>query len=266
MKIIEMASKRIVEQGRGGADAAALLQGVAKDLSAAIKEWRKEGTQSGDMFFGLGPQSAKRLFDLNLSARHKVAELARLAGVDSSLQDDPVVLAYGLPHGSESADTAGAAAIRTLQERIALLEKFAGRLGGGKTAKKKAAKKAAKKAKKSKTAKKTVKKKAAKKKAAKKSKKKALKKQVKKAKKTVKKKAAKKSKKKTAKKQAKKAAKKKTAKKSKKKKAKKNVKKKKTAKKKAVRKGVKKPVKKRAAKKTAARKKAKKSAGRKRRR
>ncbi len=137
-----------------------LLDAVIKDCRAALDIWQGYLDSPGApgerwaLVSWIGPERAKRLHEINLSAKGRLKALADTAGPEAGrfilFEEDVIEMAYGLLNDGQTGPDAAQAAVARLTERIARLTGLAQRL---RSAKPPAAKAATPKAAKKKTAK-----------------------------------------------------------------------------------------------------------------
>lgn len=131
------------------------LEAVIKDCRAALDIWQDYLNSPGApgerwaLVSWLGPERAKRLHEINLSARGGLKALADTAGPEAGrfilFEEDVIEMAYGLLNNGETGTDAAKAAVARMTERIAHLTELAQRLRSAKPPAAKAAPKAAKK-------------------------------------------------------------------------------------------------------------------------
>jgi len=154
--VLRWPAKRQVQR----AEIASHLEAVIKDCRAALDIWQgylNSPGAPGDrwaLVSWVGPERAKRLHEINLSAKGRLKALADTAGPEAGrfilFEEDAIEMAYGLLNEGETGPDAAKTALARMTERIAHLTELAQRL---RSAKPPAAKAATPKAAKKKTAK-----------------------------------------------------------------------------------------------------------------
>lgn len=145
--VLRWPAKRQVQR----AEIVSLLEAVIKDCRAALDIWQgylNSPGAPGDrwaLVSWVGPERAKRLHEINLSAKGRLKALADTAGPEAGrfilFEEDAIEMAYGLLGDGETGPDAAKAALARMTERIAHLTELAQRLRSAKPPAAKATKK-----------------------------------------------------------------------------------------------------------------------------
>lgn len=132
------------------------LEAVIKDCRAALDIWQGYLNTPGApgerwvLVSWIGPERAKRLHEINLSAKGRLKALADAAGPEAGrfilFEEDVIEMAYRLLNDGETGPDAAKVAVAHMTERIARLNELVQRLRSAKPPATKATPKTAKKA------------------------------------------------------------------------------------------------------------------------
>jgi hypothetical protein len=146
MNTLESAIGILAKRGANPARerARALLDGLVRDCRAAADVWREYLAAPGaagdiwSLVSWVGPERARRLHEINLSAKAQLLAIGRLAGPEAArfmdLDEDMIEMAYRQLAPGETGPDAARAAIERLDAKAARLPQWRAQLQGGKTA------------------------------------------------------------------------------------------------------------------------------------